>query len=258
MELSEQPRGRLQGKVAVVTGAARGVGFATAQRFCQEGATVLMTDINSEQGEAAAAQIGARFMLLDVAQEADWQRCAALIVEDYGKLDILVNNAAILRASDILQESLQQWRQVMAVNADSVFMAIHHLLPIITTSGAGSIINMSSSSALLGMPHFCAYTAAKAAVRNLTMSTAVLCKQQGGGVRCNSVHPDGINTTMAREIAADMPADVIAGYQRTAPFICQPDDVANTLLFLASDESRHINGAAICLDNTATIHPPYL
>jgi 3(or 17)beta-hydroxysteroid dehydrogenase len=110
----------------------------------------------------------------------------------------------------------------------------------------------------MGMPHFCAYTAAKAAVRNLTMSTAVLCKQQGSGVRCNSVHPDGINTKMAREIAADMPADVIAGYQRTAPFICQPEDVANTILFLASDESRHINGAAICLDNTATIHPPYL
>ena len=146
----------------------------------------------------------------------------------------------------------------MAVNADSVFLAIHYLLPIISASGAGSIINMSSSSALMGMPHFCAYTAAKAAVRNLTMSTAVLCKQQGSGVRCNSVHPDGINTKMAREIAADMPADVIAGYQRTAPFICQPEDVASTILFLASDESRHINGAAICLDNTATIHPPYL
>jgi len=145
MELSEQSKGRLQGKVALVTGAARGVGFATAQRFCQEGATVLMSDINSEQGEAAAAQIGARFMLLDVAQEADWQRCTALIAEDYGRLDILVNNAAILRSSDILQESLQQWRQVMAVNADSVFLAIHYLLPIISASGAGSIINMSSS-----------------------------------------------------------------------------------------------------------------
>lgn len=258
MELSQQSNGRLQGKVALVTGAARGVGFATAQRFCQEGATVLMTDINVEQGEAAAAQIGAQFMHLDVASEADWQRCAALIGDDFGRLDILVNNAAVLRSSDILQESLEQWRQVMAVNADSVFLAIHYLLPIISASGAGSIINMSSSSALFGMPHFCAYTAAKAAVRNLTMSTAVLCKQQATGVRCNSVHPDGINTNMAREIAADMPADVIAGYQRTAPFICEPEDVANSILFLASDESRHINGAAICLDNTATIHPPYL
>ena len=258
MRSQNQSQGRLHGKLALITGAARGVGYATAERFCEEGAEVLLADVNVAQGEAAAAQLGARFVSLNVAEEADWQLIAALISDDYGKLDILVNNAAILRASDVLQESLQQWREVMAVNADSVFLATHYLLPIIAKTGAGAIINMSSSSALLGMPHFCAYTAAKAAVRNLTMSTAVLCKQKGNGVRCNSVHPDGINTTMAREIASDMPADVIAGYQRTAPFICQPEDVANTILFLASDESRHINGAAICLDNTATIHPPYL
>ena len=131
MRSQNQSQGRLHGKLALITGAARGVGYATAERFCEEGAEVLLADVNVAQGEAAAAQLGARFVSLNVAEEADWQRIAALISDDYGKLDILVNNAAILRASDVLQESLQQWREVMAVNADSVFLATHYLLPII-------------------------------------------------------------------------------------------------------------------------------
>lgn len=247
---------RLEGKVALVTGAARGVGFAVAKRFIDEGARVIMADVNEAMLNAAAADLNAQSLVLDVAEEADWQRCAAWLQSNVGRLDILFNNAAILRAGMVDQASLQHWRQMMSVNADSVFLATHYCLPLIEGQG-GAIINMSSSSALMGMPEFCAYTAAKSAVRSLTMSTAVLCKQRNNGVRCNSIHPDGINTDMVREIAMTLPQHVDKDYSRSIPFVCQPEDVANLALFLASDESRHINGAALNIDNTATIHPPY-
>ncbi len=247
---------RIKNKVALVTGAARGVGLAVAKRFIAEGARVVMADINEQALAAVAADLDAQTLVLDVAEEADWQRCSAWLEANFGKLDILFNNAAILRAGMVDQASLQHWRQLMAVNADSVFLATHYCLPLMEADG-GAIINMSSSSALMGMPEFCAYTAAKSAVRSLTMSTAVLCKQRKNGVRCNSIHPDGINTDMVREIAMTLPQHVDKDYSRSIPFVCQPDDVANLALFLASDESRHINGAALNIDNTATIHPPY-
>lgn len=249
---------RVSGKVAVVTGASRGVGLATAKRLQAEGASVIITDIHAERGAASAEQLGVEFVQQDVSSAEGWQSLARSLHERHGRLDILVNNAAILHAGSVIEESVEGWHQMMAVNAGSVFLAIKTLLPLMAEQDGGSIINLSSSSALMGMPQFCAYTAAKAAVRSLTMSTAVLCKQQGRGVRCNSIHPDGINTDMVREIAASLPAGDKQQYQRTAPFICQPEDIANTILFLASDESKHINGAAIAIDNTATIHPPYL
>lgn len=249
---------RLNNKIAVVTGGSRGVGRATAERFIAEGATVVITDINAEQGEQCAAQIGARFFHQDVSQPAGWHALEQLLREQYGRLDILVNNAAILRAGNILEESLEAWQLMQSVNGDSVFLAIKTLLPLISEQDGGSIVNMSSSSALMGMPQFCSYTAAKSAVRSLTMSTAVLCKQQALGVRCNSVHPDGINTDMVREIAASLPQGDRDQYQRSTPFLSQPEEIASTILFLASDDSRQINGAAISVDNSATIHPPYL
>ena len=247
---------RLEGKVALITGAARGVGFAVAKRFANEGAKIIMADINQDLLASAAAELSAQSIVLNVAEEADWQRCAGWIETNTGKLDILFNNAAILRAGLVDQASLKHWRELMAINADSVFLATHYCLPLLEKQG-GAIINMSSSSALMGMPEFCAYTAAKSAVRSLTMSTAVLCKQRKHGVRCNSIHPDGINTDMVREIAMTLPQHVDKDYSRSIPFVCQPEDVANLALFLASDESRHINGAALNIDNTATIHPPY-
>lgn len=247
---------RLSGKVALVTGAARGVGLAVAKRFVEEGATVVMTDINDDMLQAAAQGLTDHAFALDVADEAAWKARVEWIEATFGTLDVLFNNAAILRAGYIDQISLEQWRSIQTVNADSIFIATQQCLPLLA-KGGGSIINMSSSSALMGMPEFCAYTASKAAVRSLTMSTAVLCKQRANGVRCNSIHPDGINTDMVREIVADMPQDGKKDYSRSVPFVCQPEDVANLVLFLASDESRHINGAALSIDNTATIHPPY-
>lgn len=247
---------RIKGKVVLVTGAARGVGLAVAKRCVAEGATVIMTDINDTLLASHADSVSPYVFGLDVADEAAWQNRVAWIEETFGRLDVLFNNAAILRAGTIEQTTLAQWREVMSVNADSIFIATQACLPLMAKHG-GSIINMSSSSALMGMPEFCAYTAAKSAVRSLTMSTAVLCKQRANGVRCNSIHPDGINTDMVREIAPSLAAQGDKDYSRSIPFVCQPDDVANLVLFLASDESRHINGAALSIDNTATIHPPY-
>ncbi len=249
---------RVAGKIAVVTGASRGVGRAIAERLIKEGARVIITDINADTGQSTAAEIGANFVAQDVSCEQDWQRLQTHIQSDYGALNILINNAAMLRSGDVVSESLAGWQLVMRVNADSVFMGINTLLPLMASSGGGSIINMSSSSAVMGMPHFAAYGAAKAAVRGITQSTAVYCKQANNGVRCNTVHPDAINTPMIHEIASDLPPLDKGTAMRAVPFQCEPEDVANTLLFLASDESRHINGAAICVDNTATVHPPYI
>ena len=249
---------RLKDKTALVTGGSRGVGRSTVARFVAEGATVYLTDIHRERGEAVAAELGAHFIAHDVASEHDWQHVAERIRADGAQLNVVVNNAAILQHGNIFDESLEGWRRMMAVNSDGMFLAIKTVLPMLEASGGGSIINMSSSSALMGMPDFCAYTAAKSAVRALTMSTAVLCKQRGNKVRCNSVHPDGINTDMVKEIARQMPAAADGQYERAAPFGCQPQDIANVILFLASDDSTHVNGVALSVDNTATIHPPYL
>ena len=249
---------RLQNKTALITGGSRGVGRAAAERFIAEGATVYISDIHAERGEATAAEIGAQFIHQNVADEADWQKVVARLQADGADLHILVNNAAILQFGNIDQESLEGWRKLMAVNSDGIFLAIKYILPLIEAAGGGSIVNMSSSSALMGVPDFCAYTASKAAVRGLTMSTAVLCKQRANKVRCNSIHPDGINTDMVREIAGQNQAAGPDSYKDSMPFFCQPEDIANVILFLASDESKHVNGIALSVDNTSTIHPPYL
>ncbi|MAZ88756.1 MAG: short-chain dehydrogenase [Cellvibrionaceae bacterium] len=249
---------RVAGKIAVVTGGSRGVGRTIAERLIKEGATVIITDINVEAGEVTAAEIGASFFKQDVSLQADWQALHDQVQSEHAGLDILINNAAMLRTADAVSENLEGWQLVMRINADSVFLGVNTMLPLMANSGGGSIINMSSSSALIGMPHFAAYGAAKAAVRGLTLSTAVYCKQAMNGVRCNTVHPDGINTPMIQEIASDLPPMDETAAMRAIPFLCEPEDIANTLLFLASDEARHINGAALCVDNTATIHPPHM
>ncbi|GAB3103892.1 SDR family oxidoreductase [Aestuariicella hydrocarbonica] len=253
---------RVAGKVAIVTGASRGVGRADAELLSREGATVILTDVNAEAGQQAAADIGgnARFITQDVSDEAGWQALIDMVEQEYGRLDILVNNAAILKMADIKAETLEGWRRIHTVNTESIFLAIKYALPLMEKSGGGSIINMSSSSALVGMPQFAAYSSSKAAVRGLTQSVAVYCHKAGNKVRCNTVHPDGIATPMVAELAAAASSPIMdeAKGQVAASYTCLPEDVANTILFLASDESRHINGAAIRLDNSSTITPPYL
>ena len=257
---------RLKDKVAIVTGASRGVGAANAQLLAQHGATVIITDI-SEDGLRLAAEINASygddsamFKLQDVSDEKGWTELIALVKHQYGRLDILVNNAAVLHHGSITDENYSGWKKVMKINTDSVFLGTHAALPLLEEGEGGSIINMSSSSAIMGMPHFVAYSASKAAVRGLTQSVAVYCSQKKNKVRCNTLHPDSIVTPMTIEVGTDLAekGKNVADQVRAMNFVCTPDAVANTVLFLASDESRHINGAAITLDNAATITPPYL
>ena len=257
---------RLQDKVAIVTGASRGVGAANARLLAQHGAKVILTDI-SEDGQKVADEINASygddsaiFKWQDVSDEQGWTDLIALVKQQYGRLDILVNNAAILHHASIIDENYSGWQKVMKINTDSVFLGTHAALPLLEEGEGGSIINMSSSSAIMGMPHFVAYSASKAAVRGLTQSVAVYCSQKKNKVRCNTLHPDSIVTPMTIAVGMDLAekGKNVADQARAMNFVCTPEAVANTVLFLASDESSHINGAAITLDNAATITPPYL
>lgn len=257
---------RLQNKVAIVTGASRGVGAANAKLLAQHGAKVILTDI-SEDGKTVAQEINntfgkgcAIFVLQDVSDEKAWSDLITLVQQQYGRLDILVNNAAILKHGSIIDEDYSGWQKIMKINADSVFLGTHAALPLLEQGEGGSIINMSSSSAIMGMPQFVAYSASKAAVRGMTQSVAVYCSQKKNKVRCNTIHPDGIATPMAMEVAKSLgqKGNEVADPARAMNFVCSPEAIANTVLFLASDESSHINGAAINIDNAATITPPYL
>jgi len=252
--------GRVVGKVVIVTGASRGVGLADARLLAAEGATVIMTDINVEAGEKAAADIGdsAQFIKHDVSNEEEWKALITKVEAQHGRLDVLVNNAAILQVGDINGETLEGWQRMMKINADSVFLGVQNALPLIEKSGGGSIINMSSSAALHGMPNFVAYSSAKAAVKGLTKAVAVHCQQTNNGVRCNSIHPDGIATDMPQEIAGDLPEMDATAAMKAVAFMIMPEDVAKTVLFLASDDSSMINGIALSIDKTATITPPYI
>ena len=246
----------LADRVALVTGGCGGLGQATARRLKRDGATVMISDLDAEQGQSIADELGVQFLAQDVSDVAAWRAALEQITAEHGALDILVNNAAILRADNIESATLEQFQRVMAVNCGSVFLGIQHCLPLMSRPG-GAIINVCSSSAEGGYPQFVAYTASKAAVRSLTMSTAVYLKQQGRTVRCNSVHPDGIITPMVMNIEGEPPVMSREMGMQAASFACEPEAVADVIAFLASDDARHINGAGIRVDNTSTIHAPY-
>ena len=246
----------LADRVALVTGGCGGLGQATARRLKRDGATVMISDLDAEQGQSIANELGVQFLAQDVSDMATWRATVEQITAEHGALDVLVNNAAILRADNIESETLEQFQRVMAVNCESVFLGIQHCLPLMSRPGA-AIINVCSSSAEMGYPQFVAYTASKAAVRSLTMSTAVYLKQQGRAVRCNSVHPDGIITPMVMNIEGEPPVMSREMGMQAASFASEPEAVADVIAFLASDDARHINGAGIRVDNTSTIHAPY-
>ncbi len=173
--------GRVAGKVAIVTGASRGVGLEDAKLFVREGAQVIMTDVNEEDGQKAADAIGsgARFVKQDVSSEDGWKTLIELVEKEYGRLDILVNNAGILRVANIEDETLAGLRRMISINMESVFLGTQAALPLMEASGGGSFVNMSSVASLFAMPHFTAYGVSKAGVRAITQSTAVFCHKKG-------------------------------------------------------------------------------
>jgi 3(or 17)beta-hydroxysteroid dehydrogenase len=252
--------GRVEGKVVIVTGAASGMGRADAELLAREGARVVVADLNEADGREVAESIGgdAMFLRLDVTDEANWAAVIATTVEKFGRLDVLVNNAGMMALGNVVETDLQSWRQVNAVNSDGVFLGCKHAIPAMAASGGGSIVNMSSVAALSGQSFVAAYSASKGAVRALTKSVAMYCKEQDNGIRCNSVHPDGVKTPMVVKVAMgkDTATDEEIEMIGKAGNMCEAADVANLVLFLASDESRFITGTEMVIDNAATITPP--
>lgn len=246
---------RVEGKVCIITGAASGIGREDALLLASEGARVVLTDLNEEAGRQVAAEIGtnALFIRHDIASENDWQHVVKTTLEHFGRLDVLVNNAAILALGSIEDTSLELWQKVQKINGDGYFLGCKYAIQAMKETGGGSIINMSSVAALGAMPMFCAYSASKGAVAAMTRSIALHCKQQGYRIRCNSVHPDGVNTPMTQALAGGQAIPQETLDQDPMNRMAAPRDIANVVLFLATDESRFVNGAEIRVDNAQLI-----
>ncbi len=247
--------GRLAGKIAIITGAAKGLGEADARMFAREGATVILTDVDRANGERLAAEIGgkAEFHFHDVRQEAEWKTLIDDVIARHGRLDILVNNAGVVTLGDIETQTADDYRFIMAVSADGTFYGCKYAVLAMKKTGGGSIVNMASIASIVGEPNVAAYSSAKGAIEALTRSVAVHCAQKSYGIRCNSVHPSGILTPMVEAVirtSQGLPDDAQIGPNSN---LGEPNDIANTVLFLASDESKFINGAAIRVDSAKSI-----
>ncbi|MEM9170168.1 MAG: SDR family oxidoreductase [Pseudomonadota bacterium] len=257
--MSQASGARVAGKVALVTGAASGLGLADAQALAREGAKVVLTDVNDDKGRAAAAEIGpaAAFVKHDVTREDDWRAAVAFATETFGGLDVLVNNAGVVVLSTPEDCTLEDFRFANAVMSEGVFLGCKHAMPALKEGGGGSIINMSSTASHVGYPIFFAYTAAKGAVRSMTKSIAAHCQAAGYPVRCNSVHAGAIETPMVqsaqgRDETIDIPEDGVL----PPDSLGAPSDVANMVLYLASDESRFVTGAEFMIDNGLLARAP--
>jgi len=243
--------GRVQGKVALVTGGANGIGRACARLLAAEGAQVLISDIDENAGQALAAEIGAaaEFIRHDASSESDWQQVMAYLRDRHGRLDILFNNAGILRSGSVEDTSLADWHRVLQVNSDSVFLGCREAIALMKATG-GSIINMSSIAALGGRGDYLAYSASKGAVAALSRSVAVHCRQRKYRIRCNTLHPDSVLTAMTRASwPAGLDPERMTIDSDPMQRMCLPEDVAASVLFLASDESRAINGVELRVDS---------
>lgn len=245
---------RLAGKTCVVTGGARGIGKAICAAFVAEGADVVLTDIDRAGGAAAAADLGCRFLPLDVRSEADWAALAALVPV----ADVVVNNAGITGFEDSPgphdpeHASLADWRAVHATNLDGTFLGCRYAIGAMKAKGAGAIINISSRSGLVGIPGAAAYASSKAAVRNHTKSVALYCAAQGWQIRCNSLHPAAILTEMWEPMLGNGPdrAERMATFVADTPLkrFGLPQEVAAIALMLASDEAGYVTGAEFNID----------
>ncbi len=247
--------GRVEGKVAIVTGGASGLGWADAELLVAEGARVVITDVNTKDGAALAERLGpnALFLEQDVRDEERWKQVIAETVRHFGRLDVLVNNAGVVVVATPEETTLEQFRFANAVMSEGVFLGCKHAIPAMRESGGGSIINMSSIASHLGYPVFFAYSAAKGAVRAMTKSVAVHCQANGYGIRCNSIHPGAVETPMIRQAEGRQEAQDVPDGVLPINSVGAPKDVANLVLYLASDESRFVNGAEFVLDNGLSI-----
>ena len=246
---------RLDGKVVFISGGSRGQGAAEARLFATEGASVVMGDILEDEGRRLEAEINesggrALFVRLDAASESDWQNAIRQTVQTFGKLNVLVNNAAIYSRVPIEQTSAEEWDNIMAVNARGVFLGTKHSIPEMRRAGGGSIVNISSTAGLVGSARGSAYSASKGAVRLLTKSTAV--QHASEGIRANSIHPGPIDTDMIADNIATPEGRAESEARVPLGRIGSVEDVAYGALFLASDESSYMTGSELVIDGGAT------
>ena len=255
---------RVKDKVAVVTGAASGLGKAIAACLQAEGAQVIITDVQTALGRETAAQLQCDFYQQDVSCEQQWLELIHYVESQYGALHIVVNNAGIEgRVIDRFEElSLSDWQQVQRINVEGTFLGCRAAIPLLRQSGGGAIVNISSIAAFASSHKIPAYGASKAAVRQLTQSIAISCAKDGSGIRCNSVHPGIIQTPMVQRLHDDLTAqtDSAEGALSLADKnlvpqgeLQQPEDIAAAVLFLASDEAKRITGAQLTVDGGITI-----
>jgi cyclopentanol dehydrogenase len=248
--------GRLDGKVALISGGARGQGAVEARMFVREGAAVVFGDVLDDEGKKLEADLRgdggkATYVHLDVTRASDWRNAVATAAQAYGKLTVLVNNAGILFRASIEDTTEENWDRIMAVNVKGVFLGTKAVIPAMRQAGGGSIINISSVAGLVGSPqNTAAYSATKGAVRIFTKSTAI--QHAKDGIRANSVHPGPIATDMIK----DTLANVAAWEQRLRRLpmgrVGTPEEVAYGVLYLASDESSYVTGSELVIDGGTT------
>lgn len=240
---------RLEGKIAIVTGAAQGMGASHARAFINEGAKVVLTDLSEDKGEALASELGenAFFVKQNVTSEADWARVIKATEEQFGPANILVNNAGITMSKSLLDTSLDDYRRILEINQVSVFLGMKSIVPSMKKSGGGSIVNISSINGLVGGA--IGYTDSKFAVRGMTKAAALECAEHG--IRVNSVHPGVIETPM---IAQGDTKSVVEEFAKHIPIgrVAKSEEVSSLVLFLASDESSYSTGSEFVADGGLT------
>lgn len=236
---------RLDDKVALITGGARGQGAAEAELFVAAGAQVVITDVLEAEGAATAERLGAgcEFVPHDVGSEADWSRVVDGVADRFGRVDVLVNNAGIFRVAGLEETSLEMWEQMLTVNQTGVFLGMRSVVPLMKANGSGSIVNISSIAGLKSAAMAHAYSATKWAVRGMTKSAAA--ELAPFGVRVNSVHPGIIDTDMLAQFG-----DRRAAVEARIPFgrVAGPEEVGKLVLFLASDDSSYCTGHEFVVD----------
>jgi NAD(P)-dependent dehydrogenase (short-subunit alcohol dehydrogenase family) len=245
----------VQGKVALVTGGASGIGRATAARLAGAGFRVVVTDVDPAGQQVVAAIAGALFVEHDVTEESSWARAVATTLDAHGRLDVLVNNAGIVRIGAVTDTALADWRALMAVNLDGVFLGTKHGVQAMRRHGdGGSIVNVSSAAGIVGSPLSSAYCASKGGVRLFTKAVALECAADA--IRVNSVHPGAVRTPIWAKAGVGPELQAVVGAASPLGRMAEPEEVADAIVYLASDASRYMTGSELVIDGGFTAGIP--
>jgi len=252
--------GRVQDKVVIVTGAGRGIGEADVLLLAKEGAKVIATDIGAQASDSFKKH-GIAYVQHDVRDESSWAALLDKVMTDYGRLDVLINNAGVIHLGDPVNFDLDEWRHMSSVNIEGTMLGCKYAIEAMGQSGGGSIVNLSSVAAKAGLYFYAGYCASKGAIAAYTKSVAVYCAQNKLNIRCNSVHPGGIDTPINAGMEAEFAEKsktmatppLFLSAEGSGMRMGEPNDIAYAVVYLASDESKFMSGSEIFVDNTATV-----